>query len=308
MPSGFEILSEENPLASAIADSNIQALNQGQIVNPITFDDSFLCWMFHTYFQAYDNYHPRIYKNIVLPHAKPLITQYFPYLGCIVLKRRDYYMIIGASKGGVIRVYNCKDKSDLIFSDCGFIGVTSNGQMVSNQWLDYSNEVIFNEDNNSVTISGTFNKINEALFTPAKMVFSRVGLFAIRRMPFARKSVYKHLRKLMITGNLTVPIGFTRKISYTEEKIIISDLLDFKRDFQFKYFNIGDKFSTIYSQSKEIFQKQELSNIKPIPEDNLAEFVKGMCKLSIVREVYPDSKELKYEIKVDNHKLSGDVK
>jgi hypothetical protein len=308
IPSGFEILSEEVPLAAAIADSNIRALNQGQMMNPIALDDTFLCWMFHTYFQAYDNHHPRTHNSVVLPHAKPLITKYFPGAGYMVIKRGDYYMIIGASKGGVIKIYDCKDKSDLIFSDCGFIGVTSNGQMVSNQWLDYSNEVIFSEDNNLVTISGTFHKINETLFTPTKMVFSRVGLFAISRIPFARKRLYQHLRKLVIIGNLTVPIAFTRAISYTEEKIIISDSLNFKRDFKFKYFNIGDKFSTIYSQSTEYFQKQELSNIKPIPEDNLAEFIKGMCKLSVVREVYPDSKELKYEIKVDNQKLSGDVK
>ena len=308
IPSGFEILSEEIPLAAAIADSNIRNLNQSQIISPITVDDTFLCWMFHTYFQAYDNYHPRIYNDVVLPHAKPLITKYFPRAGYMVIKRRDYYMIIGASKGGIIRIYDCKGKPDLIFSDCGFIGVASNGQMVSNQWLDYSNKVLFREDNNLVTISGTFHKINETLFTPTKMVFSRVGLFAISRIPFARKRLYQHLRKMVIIGNLTVPIEFTREILYTEEKIIISDLLNFKKDFKFKYFNIGDKFSTIYSQSTEYFQKQELSNIKPIPEDNLAEFVKGMCRLSILREICPDSKELKYEIKLDNQKLRGDVK
>ena len=308
MPSGFEILSEEIPLASSIADSNIRALNQGQIINPITLDDTYLCWMLHTYFQAYDNYHPRIYKNIVLPYAKPAITKYFPHSKYMVIKKSDYYMVIGASKGGVIRVYNCKDKSDLIFSDCGFIGVTSNGQMVSTQWLDYSNEVIFSEDNNIVTISGTFHKINETLFSPTKMVFSRIGLFAISRIPFARKYIYQQLRKLMIIGNLTVPIEFTREISYTEEKIRIFDTLNFNKDFRFKYFIIVDKFSPIYAQSTEFFQKQELSNINPIPEDNLAEFIKGRCKLSVFREIYPYSKELKYEIKLDNQKLRGELK
>jgi hypothetical protein len=308
IPSGFEILSREIPLASAIADSNIHALNRGQIINPPTLDDTYLCWMLHTYLQAYDNYHPRTYNNIVLPHAKPFITKYFPHAGYMVIKKGDYYMIIGASKGGVIRIYDCKDKSDLIFSDCGYSGTLSTGEKVSSQWLDYPNKVVFQENNDFVAISGTFHKINEMLFTPKKMIFSRIGLFAIRRIPFARKSVYQHLRKMMITGNITVPIEFTRRISYSAERIKISDVLDFKRDFTFKYFNIVDKFSPIYAQSTEFFQIQELSNINPLPEDNLAEFIRGKRKLSIVREIYPDSKELKYEIKVDNQKLTGDVK
>jgi hypothetical protein len=107
----------------------------------------------------------------------------------------------------------------------------------------------------------------------------------------------------MITGSAAIPIEFTRQISYGDKKILISDIINVKKDFQFMYFNIEDKFSTIYGQAKEFFQRQELSNIKPIPEDNLAAFIKGKCKLSIVREIYPDSKELKYEIKVDNEKL-----
>jgi hypothetical protein len=308
MASGFEILSQEFPLAAAIADSNIRTLNQDQMINPITLDGIYLCWMLHTYFQAYDNYHPRTHNGVVLPYMKPLLTKYFPQAKYIVIKRNSYYMVIGASKGGVIRVYGCKDNPDLIFSDCGYLGILSNGEKVSSQWLDYSNKVIFDEHNDFVAISGTFHKINESLFTPAKMVLSRIGLRAISRMPFVRETLYQRLRKTMITGNITVPIEFTRKISYSEEKVIILDIMNFNKDFSFEYFNIVDKFSPIYAQSTEFFQRQELSNINPLPEDDLAEYIKGRCKLNIVREIYPDNKELKYEIKVDNQKLSGGVK
>jgi hypothetical protein len=249
IPSGFEILSEEIPLARAIADSNILALNQSQIISPITLDDTYLCWMLHTYFQAYDNYHPRTQSNVVLPYMKLSITKYFPQAKYIVIKKDNYYMVIGASKGGVIRVYGCKDSPDLIFSDCGYIGILSNSEKVSSQWLDYSNEILFDENNDFVAISGTFHKINETLFTPVKMVLSRIGLATISRMPFAREKLYQRLRKIMITGNITVPIEFTRKISYSEEKVIILDVLNFNKDLRFEYFNIVDKFSPIYAQS-----------------------------------------------------------
>jgi hypothetical protein len=308
IPSGFEILSREIPLTSAIADSNIHALNQGLTMEPMTFDNIYLCFTLHSYLQAYDNFQPRIYNDVGLPHTKPLITKYFPHYKYIVIKRGDYYMIIGASKGGVIRIYNCKNKSDLIFSDCGFIGTLSNGKMVSNQWLDYSNEVTFNEDMCNISISGRFHEISQVLPSSTKLVLSRIGLPLISKIPFARNYLYQQLRKLMITGSSAIPIEFTRQISYKDKKISISDIVNVNKDFQFKYFNIEDKFSTIYGQAKEFFQRQELSNLKPIPEDNLAEYIKGRCNLSIVREIYPDSKELKYEIKVDNQKLRGDVK
>jgi hypothetical protein len=306
IPSGFEILSKEIPLASAIADSNIHALNQGLIMEPMTFDNIYLCFTLHSYLQAYDDFQPRIYSDVALPHTKPLITKYFPHSKYIAIKREDYYMVIGASKGGVIRIYNCKNKSDLIFSDCGFIGTLSNGKMVSNQWLDYSNEVTFDEDKCSISISGRFHEISQVLPSSTKLVLSRIGLPLISKIPFARNYLYQQLRKLMITGSSSIPMEFTRRISYDDKKILILDIINFKKEFQFKYLNIEDKFSTIYGQAKEFFQRQELSNIKPIPEDNLAEYIKGRCKLSILREIYPDSKELKYEIKVNNQKLSGD--
>jgi hypothetical protein len=308
IPSGFEILSEEIPLASAIADSNIHALNQGLTIEPMTFDNIYLCFTLHSYLQAYDNFQPRIYNDVVLPHTKPLIAKYFPHSKYIVIKKNDYYMVIGASKGGIIRVYNCKSKSDLIFSDCGFIGTLSNGKIVSNQWLDYSNEVTFDEDKGIISISGRFHEISQVLPSSTKLVLSRIGLPLISKIPFARNYLYQQLRKRMITGSSAIPLEFTRRISYNDKKILISDIVNFNKNFQFKYFNIEDKFSTIYGQAKEFFQRQELSNIRPIPEDNLAEFIKGRCKLSIVREIYPNSKELKYEIKVDSQKLSGDVK
>lgn len=294
VPSGFEILSQDFPLASAIADSNLQALSRGQIINPYSLDDFYITFFAHFFFQAYDNYRPRIYNSSLPSNGEPLV-KYFSENGNLIVKKKDYYMVIGGKKGGVVRIYGCGKEPNLIFSDCGFQGILECGQMISNQLLG-SSKPIFDEEKNSITITGEFNKVNETFSTPTKMVLSRIGLCSTGSISFIREALYQQLRKLMIKTKSPIPLEFERNISYDENKVSIEDKLSIKGSIKLKKLNIAEKYSAIYGQSKELFQIQELSGINPLPEDDLTKSMNGNKSLRIFREIFPASRELKYKV------------
>lgn len=296
IPSGFEALRGTLPLASAIADSVISGLRCGQLINPMTVDEMYVCWMLHTFLQASLYHRPRMHNDAVLPYRRPDVTQYFPHAGFFAIKRGEYYMIVGGSKGGVVRVYDSNSQGDLIFSDCGYAGLTPSGQAVSSQWMDPSNSIVFDEDDQKISVSGTFHKVSGTLNSPSKMILSRVGLYSISKVPFAREGLYQQLRKMMIIGNVTVPIEFHREIAFDDDQIVLSDQLHFKEDIEFTYFNVEDKFSPIYAQSTELFQVQELSPVPAIHTDNLTDLIRGKDRLEIVREIDPKNRAIKCTI------------
>lgn len=293
IPSGFEIIAKEIPLAAAIADSNIEALRNREIVIPEYLDNTFLCFMLHNFFEAYDNYQPREGARASLPCKQPGITKYFPLSGNLVVTRDNYYLVSGMVKGGVIRIYN----PGLFFSDCGFIGKLATGELISSQWLDYSDKIAFKPQENSITVHGVFHKVNQTLSSPKKMVISRIVMPLIGKFSLIRAFICEQLRRLMITRSGNVPIEFGRQILYNKESIKIIDSLQLKKNIKLKWLVIEDKFSTRHGSSKEIFQRQELMNIKPIPEDNLIEYFKEGNNLTIIRELSPREGAFKYEIK-----------
>jgi len=298
IPSGFEILSQDIPLASAIADSNLNALGSGQVIDPYCLDDFYITFFLHYFFQAYDNYRPRIY-DVALPWKSNPTTKYFSENGNLIIRRDNYYMVVGGNKGGVIRIYSCDANPDLVFSDCGFLGILDNGRMISNQ-LWGSSTPVFNEKNDTIRIKGSFNKVNDTILTPTTMVLSRIGLCTTGRISFIREGLIHQLRRMMIKTKSPIPLEFERIIRYDEDKVFIQDDLILKGRIKLNYLNIAEKYSAIYGQSKELFQIQELSGTNPMIDDNLAELISENGSLSICREIYPNTKELKCKISVKN--------
>lgn len=305
VPSGYEILSERFPIALSIASSNRRALVRGQIIDPRSLDDTYFTWLLHTFFQAHDNCNQEIDSTYLLPFYKNSLYKYFPKSGYLVIKVDDFYIVVGATKGNVLRVYSCVGENNLLLSDCGFLGVLSDGMVISTQWLDYKNTIYLDEVNNKITSIGKFHKINEKQPTPLTMVASRIGFFIFSKLPSASDRILAILRNTFITAKSTMPIDFQREISYNNNLLYIEDILKFSDAYKFDYLNIGDKFSTIYGQSKELFQVQELSNMNPLPEANLAKFVNGKCTMSIFRVVDLIDRSVKYKISVDGKTIGG---
>ena len=77
IPTGFEILSDEIPLARKIADFYLVALKEGKILAPYSEDDRYICYDLYRYLQAYD-YHKNNDEEVVLPfEEKDNIFKYF---------------------------------------------------------------------------------------------------------------------------------------------------------------------------------------------------------------------------------------
>ena len=295
IPSGFELLADRIPLAGTIGDFVLNGLKKKAIIDSTTLDGLYLCVNNHSYLEAYENYKPRE-KTKPLPHCQKEI-RYFPFSKALVINNDLFYSVVGAGKGGIIRIYTRNgSQSRLLLDDCGLIGKLSNSTVVSSQWLDPYYEIDYNEDKRLISIKGNLHRINQTSLTSCKLFLSRLVLSIIPKLPSVRRFIYKKLRQILITKSSSFPIRFERDILFYDEKIIIVDSVISEKDLKFLYFGAFSKFTTMYGQSKEFFQPQELFSLEAFPMEDFTDRINKKGKATLSRTVYPKEERIECQV------------
>ncbi len=281
IPSGFEMISDHIPEAGAIADSNMIGLENGSIMGPSDMDDVYFSMNHHSFFQAalaFKNLRKeQVGKSLTsLPLNQPF-TRYFDDAKLLVANTDDYYLVSGGRKGGIYRLYSKEEEeSKLLLSDCGYFGKLSNGKLISTQWQDLRYDCSFSDEENHFVSKGKFHILNFELPTTLKMVLSRIALPLIGMSPAIRKKLYAHLRKKIIYEAPTIPLEFKRDIHFGEDAVDIKDTFTLTEQYRFTSMRNVPKFTTMYGQSKNFFQQQELEYQNLDSDPNLSTKI---CKL-----------------------------
>lgn len=246
MPSGFEIISEDIPLAGAIAKLHLKAIKDGKVLTPSKFDDANLCnFQFISYLQAYLYFNPR--KKIEkIPCLGGPHTMFFPKSRLFTIKTSSYYAIIAGARGGVMKVFNEK----LCYSDTGWIGEVKNRRICSSTFNPTSS-VKATEDSFEVSVPFCYTRYT--YLSPLKLAFSRLFFPAASRIPFMKKMIKKILRRMMITGRKTFPLKLTRKIRFYDDKVEVTD--EFKGD-KIKIHSTAN-FTDTWSYTSGLFQTED---------------------------------------------------
>lgn len=254
-PHGYEILSREIPLAGAIADKMLEGLKEGTLVPPEIMADRYFLYRTSEYLQAYLDYKPRRNNKPKLPCEKAPFTKYFDHARLFICKTPMYYLVVGVNKGGVIKLFSISPPK-LVFSDCGMIGILTNGKLVSTQWADSSYETKIKDG--EIEISGKFHVIPTKLPSPVKMILFRSILLSVGSNARIAYHLKNTIIRWLMTENKTVPIKFMRKIKYSEN-VEVQDVINIFGKASFKSLGIGDEFSVIHVPQSRYFQTQELS-------------------------------------------------
>lgn len=263
IPSGFECLSNIFPESREIANCIIKNLANSSMMNPNNMDDVYFCMNHHSFFQAAhyfehfrNNFRLNLPKNTSI---KQPYSNYFTDAQIFLLSNQNFSIIVGCGKGGVLRVFkNEKPCPKLLLTDCGYVGKTMNDKIISNQWLDRNNNIQYNEEGKELTIYSVFHKLSFNTTSSLKILISRLALPLLKKTSYFRKKLYKYLRKKMIYNAPPVPLELKRKIEFKDNTINLTDKITVRKGFCVKSLINIPKFTTIYGQSKNFFQKQEL--------------------------------------------------
>lgn len=282
-PHGYELFGKEFPLAQTVADKMLIGLKQGKLVPPEIMADRYFLYRVPEFLLAYLDYKPRPKNLPELPYAKPFKT-YFNEAGILALKKANYYLLVNAAKGGVIKIFN---KDRLIYNDDGIIGKLKDGKAVTSQWIDKDYKKTVTAD--SIEITGNLHKIPSKTMTPFKNLIFRSAMLSLGWQTDIAYHMKGLIRNLLIFGSKTANVEFRRSIVY-KEHVEVKDIIIIKGEEKFSSLKIGDEFFVRYVPQSLYFQPEELN-------------IKGFClsksqlrtlnqdrKIVLKRAINPDGK------------------
>lgn len=252
---GFELLSDEVPLAGAIADHLLLGLRDGKLVPPEIISDRYLVYRVPEFLLAYLDYGERSAELPNLPFEREPFTTYFERARCYVKQTDRYYAVANLAKGGVIKAFD-QDRA-LILNDCGVIGTTEDGKVFTSQWIDPAYHVEQSEA--EVIVRGHCQWVpSHKVFTLLTNLVFRGVLLLIGWSPRLSHLLKGQIRKTLMLGQRPAPIRFERRIAFGAGEIRLEDSFALEPGVKIRDLAIGDEFFVRYVPQSRYFQSQEL--------------------------------------------------
>jgi hypothetical protein len=250
-PAAFEILSEVCENAKSIAAFQRDIIDTAGTVGIPQMDVYNLFPVLNNYIFAHENNTFCSAEGQI--HFLPFqeIGEWdFTHSGLLIRTTELYYAIIGCKKGGVIRIWDKKQRK-LAFQSSGYVA-KKNGKWISNQSQGLSE---FSTNSSKITINAPFSFINMRIFSPLVFIGFRLFTISLGRMPSFAYAVKNLLVKILVKKNNELPQTLTRTIHFKEDLVTIEDRLS-DRNLIVTHL---DKFSTIHMGSSRYANiKEEL--------------------------------------------------
>ena len=247
-PGGIALLSAEFPLAAAMTKRMLASIENGQTVTLTDIDMGNTGPLLNNYIKALSVKDSP--SKIKLPMEWDAFSQVFPQAGMLIHSTPKYYCVVGISNGGVIKAFD-KQKSRLVLDDCGWLGKTTGGKLISTQMTDLQRK--WQQSSDSVQLTGRFFGIPASIPSPANFILLRLMNLTIMRIGFLNELVKKLLVGLLISNAKPVGMRMERVIEFLPAKIRITDRLTKSTGLKLARLTYGGKFSSIHMASARYF-------------------------------------------------------
>lgn len=256
-PHGFEVFTQEVPLAGAVAEKMLQGLAEDKLVPPEIISDRYVFYRVPEYLLSWLDYGQRPDVLPPLPYQRPDNSRFFQDAGIFTAKRQRYWVIANLAKGGVIKAFDVENDR-LLLNDCGMVGGMDNGQTVTSQWIDPSYQFQVTED--GFDISGAMQVVpSQKLFNLLKNIIFRTVLFLLGPSPRFSHWLKGAIRRSLMLGSRKAPASFRRQLSLGENGLVVRDEVRLRGKEHFASLSFGDEFFVRYVPQSRYFQAQELS-------------------------------------------------
>lgn len=281
-PSGFEFFANLLPIASAMAAVGVTALKEVNSSGLHDADIRNIVPMATSYLLAHKSTVNSDDKSYQTLPFEQVFDKYFLESGLSVFSDDYYYVIFGASKGGVIKIFNKKTRN-LLFSSVGYSAKLQNGDEYSTLHWITSPRVKIHPSKEDKSFSKSFSIEVESeffrFFSNRTMSTLKLILFRIFNLTAGRvRSINDFVRKNIIIKKYLVAkkgcsLRIVRKLIRTESGFILRD--DIRNIENVRISNLLEHgfFSSVYMASARYFRRQDFVHEWSSP--NLASKIKA---------------------------------
>ena len=271
-PGGFEILKEKIRACKEITKFIHENISNGKLISLDSMDDENLIRLSTNYLIAsqYAEKHMADNTDFLFPFNNSHIEKDFQETGLVVRGNGKYYSIMNFKKGGIIKVFDKKDKR-LVYEDNGYFFAINN-TVVTNQMFQDTLPVI---DKSEIRFNSSFYEVLAEMLTPAKNIVLRILALTFLRSLTVTNLFRKLLVRKAFTGKKKYDIRLSRTIRYLENGIIIEDTITKGKDLHVNGHLIGKKAyavkmasSNYHSDNDLIEIKRKVLNIKDLNDNN----------------------------------------
>ena len=256
-PAGFEMLSGRSGAARWIAETMRESVLDGRAAGLVSVDP-------YNYFVLMNNY---VFALRAVckdssetverePPSEDSQSWSFPRAGLLKVRRRQYDLFVGLSKGGVVKLFD-RQRQELVFSSCGYLGRLSNGKDCSSQSFVVEPEATL--DGERTVIKAPFYIFARPLMTPFKFLLFRIFTLTTGRFSAVAAWLKRLLVRVLIYRKQEVGLHLERTIETQEDGITIVDRIagaDLQRIERLEHRSV---FTTIHMGSSRYFVPHELA-------------------------------------------------
>ncbi len=277
-PGGLALLADEFPLAGSMTRFMLLSIAGGYTITVADVDMGNLAPLLSNYALAMEA--GGIGKKSLppLPCEQEEISHDFPQAGIFIRGSKRYYAVVGASNGGVLKVYDRK-KQTIIWNDGGYAGQTVRGLWVTTQMTDLKRPITVNSLD--IRIEAPFYAMLRAIPTPFQFVVLRLLNLTVMRNLWLGNIIKWLLVRMLISGKKATSLHLTRVIHFDAESITVTDHL--RGGLELRWLAFGRPFVAIHMASANYFENPEsafmVSRVQNVP--GLGLLAKGMIEQQV---------------------------
>jgi len=252
-PGGLALLADEFPLAASMTQFMLKSIAEQRTVTVQDVDMGNLAPLLSNYVLALEAGCRQDIELPRLPWEEDTVKADFPEAGLFVRGSGRYYALVGASNGGVLKVFDRQRRTNL-WNDAGYIGQDTKGRWLTTQMTVLGRPVT--TEANSISLEVPFYGMRRELPDPWRFVLLRLLNLTVMRSITLGNWIKAILANLLIVGKRPLPVSLKRTVTFLPEAVTVDDEVTGNASLRLKWLSYGRPFVAIHMASAKYFENE----------------------------------------------------
>ena len=248
-PGGIALLSKDFPLAGAIHIYMKKSIENLTTVTLVDIDMGNMAPLLSSTILTLEASWKNV-SGIHLPLEQRDEVMVFQDAGIAIYNNSRYFAVLGASNGGVFKVFDKRSKN-IVNDDCGVLIEFGSGKQASTQFTNIKNRL--EVDGNRFICDTSFYRVSQSQPNPWNILVLRLLNLTVMQFSILNEWIKKILVDLLVKPSRQIPLRREREVVFHENQILVKDTFCIDSRFPIEKMRQGMKFNSIHMASSRYF-------------------------------------------------------